>query len=210
MKKILYIILTVLIILSACEKKEEAVILPLINGCTDTNAINYNSSATFNDGSCVGICIGCLYQGGIIFWLDGSGGGLIASPSDQIETFWGIPTEISGADEVVIGTGNQNTIDIEVGCITPQTAADICANLSLSGYNDWFLPSKDELNEMYLNIGQGNALGLGNIGGFANYFYWSSTELDNYIAWVQYFFNGSKFNFVSKSANCCVRAVRIF
>jgi len=198
MKKLLYTFLAVSIIFSSCDKDDDNT---SDSGNNNNNNNNNNNSA---------LAIGDTHQGGIIFYLDGNGGGLIASPSDQLEAEWGIPTEITGADATVIGTGNQNTIDIEAACTTPETAADICANLSLEGYNDWFLPSKDELNEMYLNIGQGNALGLGNIGGFANYFYWSSTEFDNYIAWVQYFFNGSKFNFVSKSANCCVRAVRAF
>ena len=80
---------------------------------------------------------------------------------------------ISGADGTAIGTGAQNTIDIEADVLITGTAADICANLTLGGYNDWFLPSKDELNEMYLNLGQQCLEGFG---GFVNY-YWSSTEL---------------------------------
>jgi len=157
------------------------------------------------------LAIGDTYQGGIIFYLDGSGGGLIAAPSDQSSgAEWGCyGTAISGADGTAIGTGNQNTIDIEAGCTTSGTAADICANLTLGGYSDWFLPSKDELNQMYLNIGQGNALGLGNIGGFANNYYRSSSEYSNINAWTQSFFNGNLFiNF--KTNIYSVRAVRAF
>jgi len=143
--------------------------------------------------------------------LDASGGhGLIAAPTDQSSAAkWGCYGAIMGANGTAIGTGNQNTIDIEAGCITPGIAADLCANLTLGGYNDWFLPSKDELNEMYLNIGQGNALGLGNVGGFAYNLYWSSTENGDYIAWSQSFTNGNQYS-SGKSNNFVVRAVRAF
>jgi hypothetical protein len=77
--------------------------------------------------------IGDYYEGGIVFHLDGNGGGLIAAPSDQSTgAEWGCyGTPISGADGTAIGTGNQNTTDIEAGCTTPGTAADLCANLTL-------------------------------------------------------------------------------
>ena len=136
-------------------------------GCTDSTACNYSSLAIVDDGSCIPIAIGQTYQGGIIFYLDGNGGGLISAPSDQSSgTQWGCAGTLIGTNSGM-GTGSQNTVDIELGCNTPATAADICTNLTLGGYSDWFLPSKDELNEMHLNIGLGNALGLGNIGGFS-------------------------------------------
>jgi hypothetical protein len=157
------------------------------------------------------LAIGDTHQGGIIFYLDGNGGGLVVTPSNQGIATWGtFGTSISGADGIAIGTGAQNTIDIEVGCTTPGTAADICANLTIAGYNDWFLPSKDELNKMYLNIGQGNALGLGNVGGFASNSYWSSTEGGIFGALGQDFGNGYQ-RFDDKFYNVfSVRAVRAF
>jgi len=63
-------------------------------------------------------------------------------------------------------------------------------------YNDWFLPSKDELNLMYKNIGPGAAKPLTNIGGFKphnNYNlhnYWSSSENTGHYAWSQGFGSG--------------------
>ena len=54
-----------------------------IVGCMDPSALNYNPAAIASDNSCVAPGIGDTYQGGIIFYLDGNGGGLIAAPSDQ-------------------------------------------------------------------------------------------------------------------------------
>ncbi|MBT3612137.1 MAG: DUF1566 domain-containing protein, partial [Flavobacteriales bacterium] len=166
-------------------------------------------------GGCVYIStcslqIGQTYQGGIIFYLDGNGGGLICDIQDLADAEWGcVGTDISGADGDSIGTGSQNTIDILAGCTTTGIAADICANLTLNGYSDWFLPSKDELNQMYLNIGQGNALGLGNIGGFSSNNYWSSSEYNATKSKRQDFFNGYQGDSY-KSDTLHVRAVRAF
>jgi len=68
---------------------------------------------------------------------------------------------------------------------------------------DWFLPSKDELNQMYLN------LHLQGLGGFASGYYWSSTEYDGTNAWLQFFGDGYQ-GLTNKGSNDYVRAVRAF
>ena len=76
-------------------------------------------------------------------------------------------------------------------------AKKACAGLG----NGWRLPTKDELNLMYLNKDK--------IGGFAGNYYWSSTEYDNDGAWYQYFGNGLQAN-ANKFNYGDVRAVRAF
>jgi hypothetical protein len=128
--------------------------------------------------------------------------GLIAAPSDQGTAQWGCyGTVISGADGTAIGTGAQNTIDIMNGCSTEGIAARLCGDLVFGGYSDWYLPSKDELNKLYINRLA--------IGGFANYGYWSSTEFDNFSAWLQFFVDGFQID-SAKNFNDYVRAVRAF
>ena len=184
-----------------------------VAGCMDNTALNYDPNACQDDGSCIFTAvIGDFIQGGIVFYLDGNGGGLIAAPIDQSTgAEWGCygPNVINGAFGLTIGTGNQNTIDIEAECNTPGTAADICANLTLGGYSDWFLPSNDELREMYLNIGQGSQ--LGNIGNFAPSLYWTSTQYQVQPHFALYTHFGTGYNFfISKANNYHVRAVRAF
>jgi hypothetical protein len=110
---------------------------------------------------------------------------------------------VYGVHHRCIGCGAPNTINIEAGCTTPGTAADICANLTLGGYSDWFLPSMHELQEMYVNLHQQG------LGGFTSYYYWTSTESNYRIAYTVSFVNGYEYN-PYKNQNYRVRAVRAF
>ncbi len=99
-----------------------------------------------------------------------------------------------------IGTGSNNTTLLVTAMgdaaytayngdsTTANYAAKLCYDLSYGGKDDWFLPSKDELNLMYEL--------KDTIGGFADDYYWSSSEYNNsaYAAWPQYFSSGSQYS----------------
>lgn len=165
------------------------------------------------DGSAM-LEIGDYAFGGVIFYLNGSGGGMVCAVSDQGTTAkWGCSgSSITGADGTAIGTGAQNTIDIDNGCSTSGIAADLCINLSLNGYTDWYLPSKDELNEMHTNRATINATAAANGGqNFVETLYWSSSESGTHTAWGQDFGASSSSQYsTSKNGNEKVRAVRAF
>ena len=154
--------------------------------------------------------IGDTYQGGIVLYITApvagatSGtAGLISKTTDGGQLGWGCyETAISGADGTSIGTGNQNTIDIHnAGCSHVPAAANYCYDLTDGTYSDWWLPSKDELNRMYVQKSI--------IGGFAASNYWSSSEHSSNDSWGLYFPVGDQ-NYSYKFYNHYVRAVRGF
>jgi hypothetical protein len=158
------------------------------------------------------LAIGDSYQGGKVAYIlklgdpgyvAGQTRGIIAAKDDlSTGAGWGcFGITITGADGTSIGTGNQNTTDIMAGCSTAGIAAKLCNDLVFDGYSDWYLPSKDELNKLYISQSA--------IGGFSLFNYWSSTEISNNEAGLQNFSSGIQPVGFKDGINY-VRAVRAF
>ena len=129
---------------------------------------------------------------------------LEAAPSDlSVKYKWG-DTATSVTTGTAIGTGESNTeaiiLAMEDANFTQDYAAKACANYSSGGKDDWFLPSKDELNKLYE---QKDTVGV------ESNIYWSSSEISSSLAWSQYFLNGYQGR-PSKYSDFHVRAVRAF
>jgi hypothetical protein len=193
----------------------------IVYGCLDLNACNYSIIANTDDGSCIYLeqyydCdgnytppyIGMQTEGGIVFYVDETGEhGLVAALEDLGQFEWGCYGEyVDGADGQAIGTGYQNTLDIVAGCSQTPIAASEALAYESGGYSDWYLPSRDELKEMYNTVGNGGS--EGDIGGFGNNWYWSSSE-DNFgSAWLVSFDKGSYYD--GKYDTDRVRVIRAF
>ena len=184
---------------------------------TDKNLNNINIKIK------TGLSIGDSYGGGTVAYIfkpSDSGykvnelHGLISSTSDQVLSSQGLPFSLlttnlpSGATETAIGYGltNTNIFINQLGNST-LTAVGLARAYIGGGFNDWFLPSKDELNMLYLNRSI--------IGGFSNS-YWSSSEhLPSTTGgkaanvWSQNFNTGSQQSYL-KISNQGVRAIRYF
>ena len=192
---------------------------------TATNAIGTSVASVASNSvtPSTAIAIGDTYQGGIVFYIFQSGDtgyiegethGLIAAVADQssgIRWYNGSNTT-TGATATTIGTGSANTdaIIAAQGATETSYAAGVARAYTGGGFTDWFLPSKDELNKMYLNRATITTTASANGGSnFSTYFYWSSTEYVTNTAWGQYFNVGNQ-DYNSKDYSYNVRAVRAF
>ena len=129
--------------------------------------------------------LGEYFGGGIIFYLDQTGDhGLIASPVDQADyARWG---NIGFINAMLMNEGDTNTKRIvranknqNPGNWSLYCAACICDSLNYQGFHDWYLPSINELKEMYNNQKM--------IGNFVALDYCSSTEKDYKNCWAIHF-----------------------
>ncbi len=155
--------------------------------------------------------IGENYGGGIVFYVyDNGQHGLIAAKADQstgIEWYGGTITNTRArADGIGAGLKNTAIVIANQGPVDGRDfAATVCNEYSITvngiTYGNWYLPSKHELNLLYLQKDV--------VGGFANDYYWSSNEEYDYGAWVHSFADGTQNNYY-KYYSYRVRAIWAF
>ncbi len=165
---------------------------------------------------CSDVSIGDKCGGGILAYSHPLGEWLIAAESDiSIGVSWGCYGKELGGTSVYYGTGKENTNIIISNCKEDNIAARVANKLTLNGYDDWFLPSRDELNILWCTIGSsGEELNWdimcgditdkpkkANIGGFkestsidSSPVYWSSSEVKSTTARGQLFNAVNRFN----------------
>jgi hypothetical protein len=193
--------------------------MQVFNGTSWTNMIGRAAS--------IYLRVGDVYQGGKVAYIlvNGDPGydattqhGLIAATSDQSRkiTWDRLTGEFPlyqgtnrGAIGTAIGTGFSNTSNIiaSQGGIATSYAAGVARAYTGGGYTDWYLPSKDELNKLYLN-----RVAIGGFISNSNGLYWSSSEIQSppyHSVWLQDFSNGGPLSFF-KNFDVNVRAIRSF
>lgn len=194
------------------------------NTSADGTGISYAAGANYNTNASVTlyakweleIVIGSSYQGGQVAYIfqDGDSGyvagethGLIAATNNQSTGIvWAKPANQSSSVPdgtlAAIGSGSLNTDHVVAQNGLDSTyAAGIARSYNGGGYNDWYLPSQNELNKLY------DSRGI--ISNLTPDYYWTSTEGGSSNAQSKHFQFGSLSN-KTKSSTAYVRAVRSF
>jgi hypothetical protein len=160
--------------------------------------------------------------GGIVFYDKGNNSGgwryLEFSPKDLGYVKWGLEGVNVTGTGTGIGSGKRNT-DLILAALkrTGESGkpAQLCAGYTLNGYNDWFLPSKDELNELYNYFVKAGYKPLQ----MKNNTHWSSSQNNNDRVWWHHFCETNKgigpnavrqFEASKNGSPFYVRAIRAF
>lgn len=100
--------------------------------------------------------------------------------ADEVRAPWCTGAKKIGEPGTEIGAGAQNTATAAKHCTG--NAIKIAADYENNGLSDWFLPSRDELNEMFVNRKY--------LDGYSTDYHWSSSESSGFYAWFQRFNTG--------------------
>lgn len=170
---------------------------------------------------------GKVYEGGHIFYFFDDSTGMVMGTEflnypyakDKIEIIWSCRGVETGAKDVRIGAGMTNSKKIKDAACTlydpderkwMYTAAEICLEYKGGGKDDWFLPSREELHQAWLQLAKTNKVD------FQRRNIWSSTEKNKDLAWIQAFSQGERdydrsgHSYYMKFHEYFVRPVRVF
>ena len=177
---------------------------------TNSVGTNYGDQISFKTA----LAVGDVYEGGRIAYIfeygdpayiSGQTHGLIAAFTDiGCETWRNGNNPIISVTGTALGTGKANT---ETICNNQghgeKYAAKICLDYSFGDYSDWFLPSQEELNKLYINRIA--------IDFFVGSYYWSSSQLTNDSNWAYAKdFNSGNQVISPTYMPCYVRPIRYF
>ena len=124
--------------------------------------------------------IGDEYGGGIVFFVDGKRQhGLVAAKEDM----------------------QGHSAESEEGRFIWSDAKAVCRDFVSNGYSDWFLPNKEQLQQIYSHRFA--------LVGIESTYYWSSSESDATKAWAEDFTTGKQLD-GNKTNTGRVRPVRYF
>jgi len=170
------------------------------------DSVVVRSSAISIGSSAFGGTVAYILQPGDPGFVVGQVKGFVCGPDigpNSGSGFWAPSNLLTGASATAIGTGlsNSNSIVSTFGTGSVY-AARLCREYAGGGFNDWFLPSRDEMQKLSIN---GSLINLA-----FNQNYYTSSQIDVNNVGAVYTFNSSLFSWPYGGTSFFIRPIRNF